>query len=439
MLLVYAFPGHMTYDSLDHLREARSGVYTDAHPPIIDLTWMAVDRIVAGPAGMLVIQSALLLAGLYGVFRRAFAPRPAAWWAAAVFVSPPVLATMAVIWKDCMMAGLLAVGTAGLGSTRRWARLGGLIAMFGAAAFRYNAFGATLPLVVLLFEWRPGMRWLPRHALSTAAWLATTLAAFGVNGALTDKQMHYWHSSLAVFDIAGTLADVDGELSDAELRAELAGTELLVDHDIHAAVRAVYTPRSFAPLLSDPVHRLWSLPITGNEPAPQAQRDAIERAWWHVVTSHPWAYLRHRIAATGEALDVRVTRSMGAVASRDPRSQFPTIVASLGLTEHWSSAQLAMVRAMQLVSRWTPLFVPWIYAVLSLALLPLAWRQRDALAILLSGLVLEASLLPLSHTHDYRYSHWMAITTLVGSIMVAARRRRAAREVAARGSAAATL
>jgi hypothetical protein len=423
-LLFYAFPGQLTYDSFDHLREARSGVYTDAHPPIIDLTWMVVDRIVPGPAGMLVIQGGLLLAGLYAVFRHTFAPRPAAWWAAGVFVSPPVITIMAVIWKDCMMAGLLAIGIAGLMSTRRWARLGGLVAMFGAAAFRYNAFGATLPLVVLLFEWRPGMRWLPRYALSTAAWLATTVAAFGVNGALTDKEMHYWHSSLAVFDIAGTLADVDGDLPDAELRAELAGTQLLVDHDIHAAVRTVYTPRTFSPLVTDPVHRLWNLPITGNQPAPQAQRDAIERAWWHVVTRHPWAYTRHRLAAMAEVLDLRVTRSMAAVTPRELK--YSDLVAALGLTVHWSSSQLVMTRAMHAVSRWTPLFVPWVYLVLSLVLLPLAWRQRDVLAMLLSGLVMEASLLPLSHTRDYRYSHWMAITTIVSCIVVVARRYRAA-------------
>jgi hypothetical protein len=424
VLLFYAFPGQMTLDSFDHLREARAGIYTDAHPPIINLTWKLVDLVVAGPAGMLVLQSGLLLAGLYAILRHTFAPRPAAWWAAGVFVSPPVLTVMAVIWKDCIMAGLLAVGIAGLLSSRRWARLAGLAAMLGAAAFRYNALGATLPLVVLLFEWRPGMRWLPRYALSTAAWLATTLAGLGINGALTDKPMHYWHSSLAVFDIAGTLAGVDGTLPDAELRAELAGTQILFDHDIHAAVRAAYSPRDFFPLLTDPVRRLWYLPIDGYDPAPEAQRDAIERAWWHVVTSHPSAYIHHRLAVMGEVLDLRVTRSMGAVTPRELK--YVDAAAALGVTVRWSAPQLALTRAMRWISRHTPLFVPWVYLVLTLVLLPLAWRQRDVLAMLLSGLMLEASLVPLVHSRDYRYSHWMAITTIVSCILLATRRYRAA-------------
>jgi len=415
----------MTQDSIDHLREARAGVYSDAHPPIINVIWRILEVVIAGPLGMLLLQSGLLLAGLYAIFRVTFEPRRAAWWATGVFVVPPVLTVMAVIWKDCSMAGLLAVGIASLLSRRRVVRLAGLAAICGATALRYNAFGATLPLVVLLFEWRPGMRWLRRYALSTAAWLVTTFVAFGINAALTDKPMHYWHSSLAVYDIAGTLANVDGELPDAVLRADLAGTEILIDHEIHATLRAVYSPRDFFPILNDPKHTLWNLPINGYEPAPRAQREAIERAWWHVIEAHPWAYVKHRLAVMGEVLDLRSTRSLGAVTRREFR--YPAYAAELGLATGWSSTQRTLTRTMQWISRHTPIFVPWVYVVLSLALLPLAWRQRDVLAILLSGLVMEASLLPLVHSRDYRYSHWLVITTLIGCIVLATRRARAAR------------
>jgi hypothetical protein len=415
----------MTRDSFDHLREARAGVYSDAHPPIINVIWKILEVVIAGPLGMLLLQSGLLLAGLYAIFRVTFEPRRAAWWATGVFVCPPVLTVMAVIWKDCSMAGLLAVAIACLPSRRRGLRLAGLAATCGATALRYNAFGATLPLVVLLFEARPGMRWLRRYALSTAVWLATTLVAFGINAALTDKPMHYWHSSLAVYDIVGTLANVDGELSDAALRTELAGTELLIDHDIHSTLRAVYSPRDFFPILNDPARSLWKLPINGYEPAPRSQRDAIERAWRHTLEAHPWAYMKHRFAVMGEVLDLRSTRSLGAVTRRELR--YSAYAAELGLDTGWSSTQLQLTRTMQWISRHTPVFVPWVYLVLTLALLPLAWRQRDVLAILLSGLVMEASLLPLVHSRDYRYSHWLVITTMIACIILATRRYRAAR------------
>ena len=91
VFLVYAFPGVMTQDSFDHLREARAGIYSDAHPPIINLVWKVSEQLVAGPFGMLIFQSVLLLAGLYAILGRVLAPRRAAWWTAGVFVSPPVL------------------------------------------------------------------------------------------------------------------------------------------------------------------------------------------------------------------------------------------------------------------------------------------------------------------------------------------------------------
>ena len=431
ILIIYAFPGEMTQDSFDHMREARSGIYSDAHPPIINVLFKTCDSIVAGPFGFLVVQSGLLLGGLYAIFRRTFAPRRAAWWTLAVYLFPPVMTVMAVIWKDCVMAGMLAVAIAGLLSERRAYRLGALAAIVLATAFRYNAFGATLPLVVLLFEWRPGLHWLKRYGLATAVWLAATLAAFGINAALTDKPMHYWNSSLAIYDIVGTYAYVDEDLPDAQLLDDLRGTDLLITHDIHTTMRIVYSPRSFYPILNDPDHTMWNLPINGYVPAPEAQRDAIARAWWHAITTYPWAYTKHRLTVFAEVLDYASTRGLGIQVKRE--FQWPAFAAEQGLATGVSPLQHKLTRAMQWIGRHTPFYVPWIYLLLSVVLLPLAFRHRDVLAILLSGIVMELSLLPLVHSRDYRYSHWMVITTTIGAIVLVARRVRAARAAAAAG------
>lgn len=426
ILIVYAFPGQMTQDSFDHMREARDGIYSDAHPPIINVLWKLCDSIVAGPFLFLLIQSGLLLAGLYAILRRTFEPGKAAWWTFAIFVFPTSLAVMSVIWKDCIMAGCLAVGIAGLLSDRRSRKLWGLVALLGATAFRYNAFGATFPVVFLLFEWRPGIHWLLRYALATAAWLAVTFAAFGINSALTDKPMHYWNSSLALYDIVGTYAYVDEDLSDAQLLEELAGTELVVTHDIHAMIRDVYTPTTFYPILNDPKRTMWNVPINGYVPAPEAQRDAIARAWWHTITTYPTAYAKHRISVFAEALGVGAPRGIGVPVKREFR--YPQLAWDNGLATGTSTAQKKLTRAIQWFGRHTPFFVPWIYALLSLILIPLAFRQRDVLALLLSGLVMELTLLPLVHSNDYRYSHWMVITTTLSVVVLATRRYRAGRQ-----------
>lgn len=422
ILFIFAYPGQMTQDSFDHLREMRNGKYSDSHPPSINLIWKLIDYVIAGQLGMLLLQSLTLLAGIYFILRHTFAPRRAAWITVAVYVFPPVMMPMAVIWKDCLMAGFLAIGTAGLLSERRAARLWGLAAMVVAAAVRYNALGATLPLVVLLFQWRPGMHWLRRYAISTALWLATTVAAFGINAKLTDYEMHYWHSSLALYDIVGTLAQLDEDLPDSQLRELLAGTDLLIKQDIHAVIRKVYSTRDFFPIVNDVNYTMWNVPINGYDPAPEAQRDAIGRAWWETITTYPGAYIRHRIAVSLDVLGFGENPGAGAITKREFR--WPENATAAGLGTGWSKLQHRLTKWMRMVWKYTPLFVPYIYFIVALLLLPLALRHRDVLAILLSGITMEGTLVPLAHSNDYRYSHWMILCSILGAIILLARRYR---------------
>jgi hypothetical protein len=427
VVVVYAFPGMMTMDSIQQLQEARSGFYTDGHPPAMAWLWHFVDKVIAGPFGMLVIQTLAFLAGLYLLLRRALAPRQAAVAASLLFVFPPVLAPMAVIWKDCLMAGLFVLGTAALLAGRRSLELAGLAAFVVATAVRYNAPAATLPLVVILFTWLPpAPTWkarIQRYALATAAWLAVTVAALGLGKALTDQPMYIWHSSLALLDTAGTLAKVDTTIPDEQLRDLFAGTEVLVDRDIHAAVRRQYSPIDFEPLIHGDGH-LWEVPISGTQPAPAPKREAISRMFWSTVTSHPGAYLAHRAATTRYVLALPGSPVYSPVMMH--RLQYTGLVAQLGVGTAWSELQGWMQRKAQWLAKKTPLFRPWMYLVLALVLLPLARRQRDVLALLLSGLGLEASLFVLAPTPDYRYSHWMVVCTCIAVVMLVARRARRA-------------
>lgn len=435
--LVYAYPGIMTQDSYDQLTEARRGVYTDGHPPALAEIWRIVDAVIAGPFGLLLIQGTTFLAGLYLVFRRAFEPRAAAWWSAGVFVFPPVMVVMVMIWKDCIMAGFLMLGAGGLVSPRRAARIAGLGCMMLATAVRYNALAATLPMIVLLLvdrarrgepgfapsRLRDGMPWLERYAIALAAWLLVTLAALGINRALTDKPMYIWHSSLAVYDIVGTLAFVDDDRSDAELARTLEGTNIVVERDLHRAIRAVYSPRDFLPIIkaSGRPDYLWDLPINGVVPAPAAQRDALSRAWWDAITGDPFAYLQHRLAVMAEVLSL-TQRPHGVVARRAFTYRYYT--EAMGIGTGWSKLQHKLSRWLTAVAAHTPLFVPWIYVLVALLLVPFALRHRDVLALLASGLLFEATLLVLAPSPDYRYSHWLIVCTVISIIILTTRRMR---------------
>jgi hypothetical protein len=422
LFAIYAYPGVMVQDSIDQLNEARAGFYTDAHPPAMAALWRIVDAIVAGPFGMVVIQGTAFLAGGYLVLRRALQPRAAAIAASAVLLYPPVLTTMGVVWKDALTAGLLLLGAGLLLEGDRRRRIAGLVALGLASAMRYNAFAATLPLVVLLFEWTPTTR-LKRYALAVGAWLGITVAAMGANTLLVDQPMHFWHSSLAVFDIVGTI-DHEGELSDDDLRRELADTGLLVDRDIQARARAIYATKEAVKIVFGP-DRMWDLPIAGQTPAPEAQRDAIASAWWRLVTEHPGAYLRHRLACFGDVLGLTY-KTYTAIQARTVK--YPGMLTNLGLGTGWSEAQTKWSRVLRWIWDHTPLFRQWVYIVVALVLLWPARRERDVLALLASGLVIEASLFFLAPSPDYRYSHWAITCACLAVVMLTARRAAAVKD-----------
>jgi len=412
IFLIFAFPGQVTQDSFDHFHEGRLGIYSDAHPPAVTALVRLCDRIVAGPLLVVVFQSGLFLVGLYAILVRFFATSTRAAWATlGIFLFPPVMIVMAVVWKDCTMAAFLVVGIAGLLADGRRAQLLALVALLAATAMRYNAFGATFAPILLLFQWRTGMPWAKRYAIAIAAWLAVTLGAFALNAALTDKPMHYWHSSIAIYDIVGTLANVDEDLPDAELAPALAGTQLLVDRELHGHMRRLYSPRDFWRILRDP-QPLWAMPINGFEPAPRAQREAIERAYKTIITDHLGAYLVHRARVMHAVLVPPRSTLASTIVKRDID---PYRVAEFGFANRATTLQRWMTHSIRGIARGTPLFVPWIYAVLAIAAIALA-RRRAILALALSGIGMEASLIPLVHNDDYRYSHWMVVATLLALV-----------------------
>lgn len=187
VFVLYAYPGLMGADSFAQLDDVRAGVYRDANPPVVTLVWSILDRIIAGPFGMLVLQSTCFLGGAYLIARRLVRPRVAAVCTAIVLLLPPVLAVMAVVSPDGLLAGLGLLGLGLLLDDRRSARVSGLVVLAIAGATRCHAAAATLPIVVLAFPWPQGPR-LRRYALAAGVWLALVGAAWGANALLTDRE-----------------------------------------------------------------------------------------------------------------------------------------------------------------------------------------------------------------------------------------------------------
>ena len=118
-------PGFMSLDSVVQLGEARSGAFTDFHPPILAFIWRYLDKLWPGPIGMLILLDGLFWLGLAVFFRRLRGPLWAR--AGAMIVAgfqPAVFMLLGTIWKDTLMQASLLAGLAAiLLAGARWRRL----------------------------------------------------------------------------------------------------------------------------------------------------------------------------------------------------------------------------------------------------------------------------------------------------------------------------
>ncbi len=412
-LWFYAYPGFLSYDSVVQLREARSGVYSNWHPPVMAALWRCVEHVVAGPFGMLVLQSTAFIVGAYLMLRRYVSPRWAAILATLLLWFPPVSTTFAVIWKDCQMIGFLMLGTAWLLSKRRWIRIAGLAALGLASAMRLNGFTFAFALVIGLFVWSNEHRSWRRYLIATVAWLTITWSAQAVNNRLTSEQMYPWHGSVALFDIVGTLR-YSPPLTDREVLEVLEGTPLIPTEDLQDKALTAYSPvEGHFKVINDGFFR---------PPATEAERTALTRAWKSLVLEHPIAYLRHRWHAFRELLALSNRAELGVWIGVDG------VGADLVRDEPSKLQNRLRGWATWFGSSW--LMRPYLYLLIIVALLPFCLRERERLATALaaSALVSEAALFFACPTPDFRYSLWLVpCAFLITVILIATRFRQGSR------------
>ena len=408
--MIYAYPGYMSIDSAVHLLEGRAGHYTDWHPPMVAWFWHIVDWGIKGPLGMLLLQSIAFLAALYLWMRRAYQPTAAAAIAVAIFLFPPIVAPMAVVWKDCQMAAYLLLGMSFVLSERRLVKIAGFLLLTLAMGMRDNAPSTTLPFLVLAFTWKPAPKWFVRVAAAVAIWIVMSTAAIGFNKAMTDQRQYAWHTAVATHDIVGVLK-FSRTYSDAELQDILAGTPLVVHDHIQRTARSTYTPVSWWSMANGDT-RIF------NWPENEGHRAALARAWKTLVEDNPRAYLRHRWRVFREVLGLTAHPLPAPMWNGQPSDDY---VVPLHIKYVPTHTQAEIGDGLMWLATQTGLFRPYIYFFLALLFVPLAWRQRDVHALLASGLVYEFTFLPFGGG-DVRYSHWMTITMFVAGFILFRRR-----------------
>jgi hypothetical protein len=415
LTLAAFWPGYLSYDSAVQWSEARHGVYTNIHPPLMAMLWSLSERLFPGPGPMLA-SSALLYWGAIAMLVQAVCA-PA--WARVLLVLvagfwPPAFALLAHVWKDVALMALLGLAVGALAcslrdSQRPWRwRTVALLACVLACAMRHNA-ATALPPLLLWIAWEAGLgASRPRRSRWLLAGLAACVA-LPMLATLPERmpgvtRYRVW-PAVAAWDVAA--------VSVSERRL-LLPPGLLFPGDPLPRLAQHYTPATNVPtLVSGGVRSNFLFPYSDD------QYRELRAQWLGLPLRYPRAYFAHRLAVAG--------RLFGWI--RDPQvdqmALAPGVVAlgdNPALAPRGDRFNAAVQRALNRAVG-TPLFAGWLYLMLALAVVAAGLRRRDprarlASATAASGLCYALPLLVAAGSAEFRYLSWLVSATILSLLLL---------------------
>jgi hypothetical protein len=290
----------MDWDSETIAKLVKNGQYTDWFPPTFIALWALTGRFASNPGSIYLLQTALLVAGIY-LLGRAFLELRRPHLTAAVvalLAIPPFSYIYHEAIKDTVMgaaltclAGLSAYLLASPPKGRaKVVAFGSIVALSALAlATRYNAIFAVFPLLVLAIYAVIG-----RTRLLAVS--AVTVVALMVGMAFISQVVLRPHhrpamTSLIEFDVAGVLS-----------RSPEVPTSFVPTERGHEEIKRCYNPAGWDYLVKENCAaelgtHVWESYTTDSVVA--------LREWFGVIKSAPLAYAQHRLAHFGTLLRLR--------------------------------------------------------------------------------------------------------------------------------------
>lgn len=289
--VVAFYPGLLDNDALNQYREAKSGQFTDWHPPIMSVVWSWFIAISDGPQTMLALQLALHWLGFWAVADGLWLQgrRRSAWIVLAAGFFPMFPVFNREILKDVHMASAF-IAAFGLVYRDRIAhgraRMGVLgcalvLAIYGVLV-RANAVFAFGPLLVYLTATAGRLRWLAAVLASLAISAVAIPVSSTVNRQVIGASDTGLMLSLQIFDLAG-IARHSGD--PAPFR-EATGLDLAAVQRCHTA----YWWDEFS---------AWGHCASAFDHAKSLVgpdgRSRVGTVWLAAIAKHPFAWAEHRL------------------------------------------------------------------------------------------------------------------------------------------------
>ncbi|WP_240047635.1 hypothetical protein [Sphingomonas panacisoli] len=408
LTLAAAWPGIAMYDTVAQFGQVLSGQYDDWHPPAMARLWAGLHRAVGGAAQpMLVVQVMLYWLGL-GLIAGALARadrRKAAFAVLACGVLPVFLVWQIAVLKDAQMLGAM---LAGVGLMAWWRFDGRRVPWWGwalaalcfgyATLVRANAVFAVAPLVAMLVA----TRWRMRAALGGAMVLATLAAMPIVNQSIFGAEESGVRTTQPRYDLAGIAVRV----------ADPTATRLGA-----AQVAALKRGHCVKPFFWDPLGD--GACADAEAPLNDLTAGQLYATLAEAIMHHPFAYSAHRLAHLNSTERWLVPTGWPDAWPPDVAEGNAIGLANPGRPAAWLVNETAPLGE-------TPLAWPIVWLALAMVTAIVALRRprsplRDlALALLVSGLALEASFAAISIASDLRYHLWPMMAAALASVLVLA-------------------
>lgn len=414
------YPGFMSTDSFVQLQEARSGVYSGFHPPLMGVIWGWFDAIIPGPFGMLLFHAAMYWLSVFLLIRLLF-PLTILTPFLILLVGffPPLFAVLSTVWKDVSLGTSLFLAFAFLlyGEMKKpnwkWTLLLTQPLLFYALSVRHNAAPAVFSFelwfaTILIRDFK--LKRYQRVSYSLCIFMAGTLVFFGLSSAVTNYLVHQKLSSQGSMILYHDLIGISVRTGKQYLpEFTFPGDEKYLEP---VDLEPVYTPSSIDMAYKD---------LGGNQGRKLKGVDEgwkftpMLQAWWKAVHENPLTYLRHRTDLfVANVLNFR-HRTIFAFMTAVPEN-------SLGVSSAQPRYQYYLMAIFWRLSQ-TFLFHGYLYVPLLLFLSFVFWRSSREekfsaykKAILFTGLSAWSYLLPyffVSVDHDFRYIWWSVIATLI--------------------------
>jgi hypothetical protein len=402
------YPGYMSPDSVEQLAQARSGVFTDWHPPIMSFLWRFSDKLFPGPFGMLLLNNLLFWPGLALICYRCLG-----WAGAPVTIafglSPAVFGLLSTVWKDVAFGASMVLAVALLLNAQLARSKSALILsslpILYALSVRHNAGPGVLPLIlygawVYLNVFRGVLSWRATVALGVLAFALLFAVVTFVNRQLSVGRQMSIMQTVLLHDLTAISLAEGTILLPKWVRPD--GSVPTVDE-----LRKIYSAGLVSLFSGNPGINLQQT----RDPTDLAN---LRKAWFAAVLKHPGAYARHRI---------NVFKAMLGIEGSCYAYEIGISANPFGIQVRPSEANRFVMHLLSIFrNSWA--FRAWCYlaaiGLMSLIFLRLHSATRTpALALACSALLYEAPYFFIVPTCDFRYSWFVVLTAFLMSVLLA--------------------